>query len=192
MKQRVTALLLATLAAANLTACFPLVAGGVAAGAMVATDRRTSGTYVDDQGIELKAAQVIGERYPSAHVNVTSYNRAVLLTGEAADEAQRSAIELQLRGMPNVRRIYNHLVIAPASSLPQRNGDIWLTTKVRTRLLEGNGYPPNAIKVVTERGVVYLLGLVTQAEGDAAAKVAASTSGVLQVVTLFETISTTP
>ncbi|SCK14112.1 Osmotically-inducible protein OsmY, contains BON domain [Vogesella sp. LIG4] len=192
MKRRATALLLATLAAANLTACFPLVAGGVAAGTMVATDRRTSGAYVEDQSIELKGMQAIGERYPAAHVNVTSYNRAVLLTGEAADEAQRSAIELQLRGMPNVRRIYNHMVVAPSSSLPQRNGDTWLTTKVRTRLLQGNGYPPTGIKVVSERGVVYLMGLVTQDEGDAAAKVAAATSGVLQVVTLFEPLSTQP
>ncbi len=188
MKQRVTALLLATVAAANLSACFPLVAGGVAGGALVATDRRTSGAYVEDQGIELKAAQVLRERFAAANVSVTSYNRAVLLTGEVADDAQRSAVELQLRGMPNVRRVYNHLVVAPNATLPQRNGDIWLTTKVRTRLLEGNGYPPNAVKVVSERGVVYLLGLLTPAEGEAAAQVAATTSGVQQVVTLFEPI----
>ena len=176
-------------AALLLQGCIEMAAIGVGAAAMGYEDRRTSGAYVEDQSIELKAGQVMRERFAAAHVTVTSYNRAVLLTGEVADDAQRSAVELQLRGMPNVRRIYNHLVVAPTSSLPQRNGDIWLTTKVRTRLLEGNGYPPNAVKVVSERGVVYLLGLLTSAEGEAAAQVAATTSGVQQVVTLFEPIS---
>lgn len=186
MTSRLIGLTVASLLAANLSACFPLVAGGVAASAMVATDRRTSGTYVEDQGIELKAAKQLAERFAGSHVNATSYNRAVLLTGEAVDEAQKEAIELAVRGIPNVRRVYNHLVVAPASTLANRNNDTWLTTKVRTRLLEGQGYPPNAIKVVTERGVVYLLGLVSDAEGEAAAQVAARTAGVRQVVTLFD------
>lgn len=188
MNTRITAILLATLAAANLSACFPLVAGGVAAGAMVATDRRTSGAYVEDQGIELKASRTLSERYPSAHVNVTSYNRAVLITGEATSDAQREQLELSIRGIPNVRKVYNHVVVAPMSSLANRNNDTWLTTKVRTRLLDGKGYPPSAIKVVTERGVVYLLGLVTAAEAEAATQVAAKTAGVNQVVMLFDTL----
>ena len=190
MTSRLIGLTVATLLAANLSACFPLVAGGVAASAMVATDRRTSGAYVEDQGIELKAVKQLSERFAGSHVNVTSYNRAVLLTGEVVDEAQKDAVELMVRGIPNVRRVYNHLVIAPASTLPQRNNDTWLTTKVRTRLLEGQGYPPNAIKVVTERGVVYLLGLVSESEGEAAAQVTARTAGVRQVVTLFEPAGT--
>lgn len=188
MTSRLTGLTLAALLAANLSACFPLVAGGVAASAVVATDRRTSGTYVEDQSIELKATRQLVERFAGSHVNVTSYNRAVLLTGEVNDEAQKAAIELMIRGIPNVRRVYSHVVIAPSSSLANRNNDTWLTTKVRTRLLEGQGYPPNAIKVVTERGVVYLLGLVNDAEAEAAAQVAARTAGVQQVVTLFEPI----
>ena len=186
MTSRLIGLTVATLLAANLSACFPLVAGGVAASAMVATDRRTSGTYVEDQGIELKAVKQLAERFAGSHVNATSYNRAVLLTGEAVDEAQKEAIELAVRGIPNVRRVYNLLVVAPDSTLANRNNDTWHTTKVRTRLLEGQGYPPNAIKVVTERGVVYLLGLVSDAEGEAAAQVAARTAGVRQVVTLFD------
>lgn len=190
MTSRLTGLTLAALLAANLSACFPLVAGGVAASAVVATDRRTSGTYVEDQSIELKATRQLVERFAGSHVNVTSYNRAVLLTGEVNDEAQKAAIELMIRGIPNVRRVYSHVVIAPNSSLANRNNDTWLTTKVRTRLLEGQGYPPNAIKVVTERGVVYLLGLVNDAEAEAAAQVAARTAGVQQVVTLFEPIIT--
>lgn len=190
MTSRLTGLTLAALLAANLSACFPLVAGGVAASAVVATDRRTSGTYVEDQSIELKATRQLVERFAGSHVNVTSYNRAVLLTGEVNDEAQKAAIELMIRGIPNVRRVYSHVVIAPSSSLANRNNDTWLTTKVRTRLLEGQGYPPNAIKVVTERGVVYLLGLVNDAEAEAAAQVAARTAGVQQVVTLFEPIIT--
>ncbi len=190
MTPRLISLTLATLVAANLSACFPLVAGGVAASALVVTDRRTSGTYVEDQGIELKATRQLSERFAGSHVNATSYNRAVLLTGEAQSEAQKADIELMARGIPNVRRVYNHLVIAPVTTLAQRNNDTWLTTKVRARLLEGQGYPPNAIKVVTERGVVYLLGLVSDAEGEAAAQVAAKTAGVRQVVTLFDPITT--
>lgn len=189
MTPRLISLTVATLMAANLSACFPLVAGGVAASALVVTDRRTSGTYVEDQGIELKAVRQLSERFAGSHVNATSYNRAVLLTGEAQSEAQKADIELMARGIPNVRRVYNHLVIAPVTTLAQRNNDTWLTTKVRTRLLEGQGYPPNAIKVVTERGVVYLLGLVSDAEGEAAAQVAAKTAGVRQVVTLFDPIT---
>src|SRR5574343_1561030 len=113
MTSRLIALTVATLLAANLSACFPLVAGGVAASAMVATDRRTSGTYVEDQGIELKAVRQLSERFAGSHVNATSYNRAVLLTGEAESEAQKADIELMTRGIPNVRRVYNHLVVAP-------------------------------------------------------------------------------
>ena len=188
MKRRLFVLLFAATAAASLSACLPLMAGSVAAGTLVATDRRTSGTYVEDQGIQVKALHQ-SERFAGAHINITSYNRAVLITGEAQDAAQSADIEMMVRGIPNVQRVYNHLVIAPATTLAQRNNDTWITTKVRTRLLDGKGYPPQAVKVVTERGVVYLLGMVTSAEGSAVANVASTTPGVQQVVTLFETIS---
>ncbi|PTU67002.1 hemolysin [Chromobacterium sp. Panama] len=189
MKRRVFAVLLAAGFSSALSGCFGVVAAGAAGGALVATDRRTSGAYVDDQGIELKAADQIGKLLPSAHVNTTSFNRAVLLTGEVPSEQARQQAELTARGIPNVRRVFNYTVVAPASGFSERSSDTWVTSKVRTRLLDGKGYNPNNVKVVTERGVVYMLGMVTQAEGAAAAKVVSETSGVQKVVTLFEYIN---
>ncbi|QEL56858.1 BON domain-containing protein [Chromobacterium paludis] len=188
MKRTVCALLLAAGMMSGLSGCVGLVAAGAAGGALVATDRRTSGAYVDDQGIELKAADQMAGRLPSAHVNTTSFNRAVLLTGEVPSEAARSQAELIVRGLPNVRRVYNYLSVEPASSLSTRGNDTWITSKVRARLLEGKGYNPNDVKVLTERGVVYMLGLVTQAEGAEAARMVSETAGVQKVVTLFEYI----
>ncbi|WP_240352030.1 BON domain-containing protein [Chromobacterium alkanivorans] len=189
MKRRVFAVLLAAGFSSALSGCFGVVAAGAAGGALVATDRRTSGAYVDDQGIELKAADQIGKQLPSAHVNTTSFNRAVLLTGEVPSEQARQQAELTARGIPNVRRVFNYTVVAPSSGFSERSSDTWVTSKARTRLLDGKGYNPNNVKVVTERGVVYMLGMVTQAEGAAAAKVVSETSGVQKVVTLFEYIN---
>ncbi|KMN35214.1 MULTISPECIES: BON domain-containing protein [Chromobacterium] len=189
MKRRVFAVLLAVGLSSTLSACFGVVAAGAAGGALVATDRRTSGAYVDDQGIELKTADQVGKLLPSAHVNTTSFNRAVLLTGEVPSEQARQQAELTARGIPNVRRVFNYTVVAPSSGFSERSNDTWVTSKVRTRLLDGKGYNPNNVKVVTERGVVYMLGMVTQAEGTAAAKVVSETSGVQKVVTLFEYIN---
>lgn len=189
MKRRVFAVLLAAGFSSALSGCFGVVAAGAAGGALVATDRRTSGAYVDDQGIELKAADQIGKLLPSAHVNTTSFNRAVLLTGEVPSEQARQQAELTARGIPNVRRVFNYTVVVPASGFSERSSDTWVTSKARTRLLDGKGYNPNNVKVVTERGVVYMLGMVTQAEGAAAAKVVSETSGVQKVVTLFEYIN---
>ncbi|BBH15085.1 BON domain-containing protein [Chromobacterium haemolyticum] len=189
MKRRVFAVLLAAGFSSALSGCFGVVAAGAAGGALVATDRRTSGAYVDDQGIELKAADQIGKLLPSAHVNTTSFNRAVLLTGEVPSEQARQQAELTARGIPNVRRVFNYTVVAPSSGFSERSSDTWVTSKARTRLLDGKGYNPNNVKVVTERGVVYMLGMVTQAEGAAAAKVVSETSGVQKVVTLFEYIN---
>ncbi|MGL6071514.1 BON domain-containing protein [Craterilacuibacter sp.] len=186
---RISTLVVAVVCAATLSGCVALVAGGAATGVLVASDRRTSGAYVDDQSIELKASRQMLEKLPSSNVSLTSYNRVVLLTGEAASDAARAGAEMIARSQPNVQRVYNYLVIAPASGISGRSNDTWLTSKVRARLLDGKGYPPNAIKVVSERGVVYLLGLVTRAEGEAAARVASETSGVQQVVTLYEYIS---
>ncbi|AXT48473.1 BON domain-containing protein [Chromobacterium haemolyticum] len=189
MKRRVFAVLLAAGFSSALSGCFGVVAAGAAGGALVATDRRTSGAYVDDQGIELKAADQIGKLLPSAHVNTTSFNRAVLLTGEVPSEQARQQAELTARGIPNVRRVFNYTVVAPSSGFSERSSDTWVTSKARTRLLDGKGYNPNNVKVVTERGVVYMLGMVTQTEGAAAAKVVSETSGVQKVVTLFEYIN---
>lgn len=188
MKQTVFALLLAAGLASSLSGCVGLVAGAAAGGVLVAADRRTSGAYVDDQGIELKSGEQIASRLPSAHVNRNSFNRAVLLTGEVPTEEARQQAELIVRGIPNVRRVYNYLTVGPVSGFSERSNDTWITSKVRTRLLDGKGYNPNDVKVVTERGVVYMLGLVTQAEGQIAAKVVSETAGVQKVVTLFEYI----
>jgi len=189
MRQHRYALLLGVALASVLSGCVALVAGGAAGTAMVATDRRTSGAYVDDQSIEVKGASQISDRLPSAHVNVTSFNRAALMTGEVPSEEAKQQAELLVRALPNVRKVYNYTVVAPVSSLSERNNDTWITTKVRTNLLNGNGFPSSQVKVVTERGVVYTMGLLTQAEGDAAAQVVSQTAGVQKVVTLFEAIS---
>ncbi|AXE34876.1 BON domain-containing protein [Chromobacterium phragmitis] len=188
MKRSVFALLLAAGVASALSGCVGLVAAGAAGGALVASDRRTSGAYVDDQAIELKSGEQIASRLPSAHVNRTSFNRAVLLTGEVPSDAARQQAELIARGLPNVRRVYNYTTVGPVSGFSERSNDTWVTSKVRARLLDGKGVNPNNIKVVTERGVVYMLGLVTQAEGAEAARVVSETAGVQKVVTLFEYI----
>ncbi|BAK78551.1 putative phospholipid-binding protein [Pseudogulbenkiania sp. NH8B] len=189
MRRKLVLLASVALLSVGMSACVPLVVGGAAAGAAVATDRRTSGAYIDDQAIELKASDQVNAKLPSAHVNIASYNRAVLMSGEVPSEAAREQAELIVRGTPNVRKVYNHTVVAGSSALSERNNDTWITTKVRTRLFDGKGFSPQTIKIVTERGVVYMMGLVTQAEGEAAAKVVSQTSGVQKVVTLFEYIS---
>ncbi len=186
------AVVAAVLLSSQLTACFPIVAAGAVGGALVVSDRRTSGAYVDDQGIEVKLASQMASRFPAAHININSYNRAVLMTGEAPDEASRSQIELMVRAIPNVRRVYNYMTIEPASPLTQRNNDTWITTKVRARFLDAKEVPSQTVKVVTERGVTYLLGLVTEAEAQSVIAVARSTSGVQKVVPLFETLQSVP
>ncbi|GGY15278.1 hypothetical protein GCM10011289_18100 [Paludibacterium paludis] len=194
MKKRLCLALLGGLVAGTqLTACVPLVAGAAVGGAaLVASDRRTSGAYVDDQGIEVKLLSQLSSRYPAAHININSYNRAVLITGEVPDEASRSQVELTVRAIPNVRKVYNYTTLEPASPLSQRNNDTWITTKVRARLIDGKNIPSQTVKVVTERGVTYLLGLVTEAEGQAVVDIVRSTSGVQKVVPLFETLQSVP
>ncbi|KZE33574.1 osmotically-inducible protein OsmY [Crenobacter luteus] len=188
MKRHWMMLGLAAALAGSLGGCAAVVAGGAATGVLAASDRRTGGAQVDDQGIELKARR-IGEKIPAAHVNVTAYNRAVLMTGEVPTEAARAEAELIVRAIPNVRQVYNYTEVAPASSFAARNGDTWITTKVRTNLLQAQGFSPNHVKVVTERGVTYLMGLLTPSEAEAAARQVSQTAGVQKVVTLFETIS---
>jgi osmotically-inducible protein OsmY len=192
MKRSVLALALAAVLGTSLSACFPLIAGGVAGSAMVVSDRRTSGVYLDDQSVAVKAANQITQALPESHVNITSFNRTVLMTGELLTDSDRLKAETLVRALPGVNRVRNYTVIATPTTLGQRNNDTWITTKVRSRLLAGNGYPSSAIKLVTERGVVYMMGLVTQSEGDAAAAVVSQTSGVQKVVTLIEYITILP
>jgi len=166
--------------------CPVMIATGVGGAVAAGEDSRTIGTITEDQGIELKAENRISGKYESAHVNITSYNRMVLLTGEAPDEATRSGIEQTARAVENVRYVYNEIAIEGNSSLTSRTNDAVLTGKIKTRFVDSKGVNSLHVKVITEDGVVYLLGLVKHKEADAATEVARTTSGVRKVVKLFE------
>jgi osmotically-inducible protein OsmY len=176
---------------ALLSGCVPLViAGGVAATAAVATDRRTTGTQVDDEVIEDKVSFNVRERFKGDfHINVTSYNGIVLLTGEVPAEAARADIAQVVLSTPKVRSIQNELTIGPVTDLGSRSNDTLITSKVKARFVEANKFQINHVKVVTERGVVYLMGVVRRGEGDAASDIASTTSGVQRVVKVFEYVA---
>jgi osmotically-inducible protein OsmY len=182
----------AALAATTLmSACAPLLIGGaMASGALMYTDRRTSGAQLEDQAIELKAGprlkEALGER---AHLNVTSYNRLVLITGEVASEADREAAQKAVAGIENVRSTVNEAAVMGLSSLTARSNDTLLTSKVKAAFIDNGNIQANAVKVVTERGTVYLMGRVTEKEAVKAAEVASTVSGVQKVVRVFEIIS---
>ena len=181
---------LAATLAASLSGCVAMVAGGAVMGAVAAADRRTLGAQTEDKSIALKGemavAKITGEQ---GHVNVTSYNRKVLLTGEVKDEAMKAAVEREVRGIANVVAVVNELEIAGPSSYTSRSSDALITTKVKASLVDMKTISANSFKVVTERGNVYLMGLVTQREGNIAADVAKGVSGVQRVVKIFEYIS---
>lgn len=171
-----------------LQGCFPVVATGVGAGAMMAADRRTTGAYIEDQEIETKASNRIGQQYKEkVHVNVTSFNRHVLLTGEVPDEATRTGVERIASSITNVKAVSNELIISGNSSLSSRANDTLITSNVKLRFLDNNkAFNADQVKVITEDGTVYLMGLVFHKEGDAAAQIASTTSGVQKVVKVFE------
>ncbi len=177
--------------AGALSACAPLVIGGaMAGGAMVVTDRRTSGAQLEDQGIELRATnrlrEQLGER---GNVSITSYNRQVLLTGEVTSEDDKAKVEKIVAGVENVRAIVNELAVLGASSLTQRSADTLTTGRVKAAMVDARDLSANAFKVVTSRGTVYLLGRVTQREADRATELTRNTSGVQRVVRVLEIIS---
>lgn len=173
-----------------LQGCFPIVATGVGAGAAMVSDRRSSGAYVEDESIEWKVSSRIRERFGDAvHVNVTSYNRIVLLTGEAPSEAIRSELGSVASGVENVRGIVNEVAIAGNSSLSARGNDTLITSNVKARFVDAQRFSAHVVKVVTEANVVFLLGVVTRAEGDEAAQIASTSKGVRKVVRVFEYIS---
>jgi len=189
-------LLLATLAAgavlSSLSACAPLVVGSAVMSGLVAIDRRTTGIQLEDEGIELRTAQGLRQNLSaSAHVNVTSYNRMVLLTGEVGSAADKERAERLAKSQENVSSVVNDLAIEPASSLTQRSKDAIITGQVKALLVDAKDLQSNAFKVVTERGVVYLMGRVTSREAQRASEIArsSSVSGVVKVVRVFETIS---
>jgi len=181
--------------ALTLSGCAGILVGGAATGVSVAHDRRTTGAIVDDQTIELKLYDVLNRQLPPGNrISITSYNGTVLLTGEAVSGEARQRAEAIARSFnqPPVRMVYNELVVGSPSPLSVQSNDALLTTKVKTALFQINTIPdfdPTRVKVVTDRGVVYLLGLVRPQEANAAAEVVSQVSGVRQVVTLFEYIN---
>ncbi len=183
-------LLFAGVVTTGLTGCFPLAVGGAVVTGMVATDRRTTGAVVEDEGIELRAGnrirEVLGER---GHVNVTSYNRQVLLTGEVPSAQDRSQVEQILAGVDNVRHIINELAVLGNSTLNQRSSDALVSGRVKASLVDAQDLSANAFKIVTERGTVYVMGRVTPREAKRATEVISGVSGVQKVVRILETIT---
>lgn len=180
-------LLVAALALPVLSGCAAVVVGAVAGGALVATDRRSAGAQLDDTTIETKVASTLNSRYGDrAHIATTSYNGMVLLSGEAPDSAIADDAVAIARGTDRVRNVYNEVAIMPPTDLSTRTNDSYTTSKVKARFVEANKFSATHVKVVTERGIVYLMGIVSRDEANAAAEVAATTSGVSRVVRLFE------
>ncbi|HEC75125.1 MAG TPA: BON domain-containing protein [Methylophaga aminisulfidivorans] len=176
-------------AAMYLQGCVPLVATGAATGASVAYDRRTTGSVIDDQGIEFKASYAIfnnKEIYDQSHINITSYNGVVLVTGETPSESLKQKVYDEVKVIPKVKRIYNELTIAAPSSLPSRSSDAWITSKIKAKMTTNKTTDPMFIKVVTERGIVYLMGMLSHAEADQAVNLVRSSAGVQRVVKIFE------
>lgn len=187
---RIALWLLAAAVTPLLQGCVGAAAVGVGAGALMIGDRRLTETYIADEGIEIRVANRIAERFgDKAHVNASSYNRSVLLTGEVPDAAAKAEAEKIAAGVPNVKAISNEIEVAGVSSLSARSNDAFITSKVKGRFVDANKFAVNHVKVVTENGAVYLLGMVTQREADAAVEVARTTGGVRKVVRVFEIVS---
>jgi osmotically-inducible protein OsmY len=176
--------------AGSLSACAPLVLGGAAVGALIAVDRRTSGAQIEDEAIELKGATRLREAFgDKAHINITSYNRQVLLTGEVPSEQAKQQAEQIVSRVDNVKAVVNELAQLPPSSLGQRSSDVLISGKIKASIIDEKDLYVGAFRVVTERGVVYLMGRVTQHEADKATQLARTVSGVQRVVRIFEIIT---
>ena len=184
------ALALTAVFAGALSACAPLIIGGAVLGTgLVATDRRSTGTQIDDEAIELRAGSRIRELATLGQVSVTSFNRLVLLTGEVPAAAERTAVEQAVARVDGVRSVVNEIVVAPNSAFSSRSADGILSTKVKATLLDAKDVQANAYKVVAERRVVYLMGRVTEREANRGAELASQVSGVEKVVKVFEVVS---
>ncbi len=194
MKRNLQSLVLSGAALATalavLPGCAPLIVGGAVMTGIVATDRRTTGAQVEDEGIELKVAsavrQELGDR---VHLNVTSFNRKVLLSGEARTQADKDRAEKLAQGQENVQSVVNDLAVAPSSSLTQRSKDTVTTSRVKAAFIDAKDLQVNSIKVVTERGIVYLMGRVTAREAQRASDIVRGIGGVTKVVRVFDEIS---
>ena len=171
--------------------CAPMTAIGVGTGAgtgaVISEDRRTSGIFIEDESIELKSSRRIYEQLGNqVNINVTSFNRIVLLTGEVPTEAMKNDATRLVRSIANVRNVINEITIGQKSTMSSRSNDTFITSKVKSRFLTSGKFQINHVKIITEKGVVYLLGMVKRAEADSATEIASSTSGVTRVVKVFE------
>jgi len=177
---------------ALLQGCFPLAAIGVGATAVVLSDRRSPGFYIEDEKIEWKIRVEVIEGFKDAHINATSYNLSVLLTGQVLTEQAKKDVEVAARSNSGVKTVTNEITVGGNSSLASRSSDSLITTSVKARLINNGKVSPSHVKVVTESGVVYLMGILTREESDAAAEIARTTSGVSRVVKVFEYIDKAP
>ena len=184
------AVMAAVLASTTLSACAPILVGGAVAGTIAATDRRTFGAQTEDKSIvvkaELKMPNIVDK---SSHINVNSFNRRVLITGEVPDEETKAKVEREVRGIEGVMNVTNELEVAFSSSYTSRSNDALITSKVKLSLADAKDISANSFKVVTEKGAVFLMGRVTQREGAQAAEIARGVSGVTKVVKVFEYIT---
>ena len=176
-----------------LQGCAAVAVGGIAGTVVMSQDRRTVGTITEDEGIEMKSVTRLGQKLKEGvHINATSYNRMLLLTGEVPDAAAREEAERIARSVENVRGVYNELAVSGVSSYTVRSNDTLITSKVKTRFLDAKKFNGIHMKVVTENSVVYLMGLVQKEEANDATEIARTTSGVQKVVRVFEYIDTEP
>lgn len=172
-----------------LQGCATAIITGAATGVTLAHDRRTTGAVIDDQGIEFKAALAIFNNkdiYEQSHINVTSYNGIILVTGETLTEQLKQQVYDIVRVIPKARTIHNELIIAAPSSLPSRSSDAWITSKIKAKITSDRQIDPFYIKVVTEHGIVYLMGIVNQTESDRVVNITSNSAGVQRVVKIFE------
>ncbi len=189
-KNLIAALLIGATVLPALQGCFPIFAAGIGSGVAATLDRRSLGTQTEDESIEWKAGSRVGDKLKDrGHFNFTSYNRKVLISGEVASEEIKAEAERIVAGIPNVSGVYNELIVGPSSSFAQRSNDSFITSKVKSRSVDSGKFNPLHVKVVTEAGAVFLLGMLTQAEADSAILVARTTAGVRKVVPLLEIIT---
>jgi osmotically-inducible protein OsmY len=190
MKNTSQKLLAVLVLSMGLSACAPVMLGGMMGGAMVASDRRTTGIQLEDEGIEQRSASARDENFGNKeHVNFTSYNRQVLITGEVSSDRVRQQVEQLIGRVENVRLVANELAVGPASSFGDRSNDVLLVAKVKAAMVDSEDVFANVFKVVAERGTVYLMGRVTQREATRATEVVRGVSGVKRVVKVFEYIT---
>lgn len=183
-------LFLAVLIATQISGCAVVAVGGVAAGATIAADRRTPGVQVIDKGIELEAGNALAKRFgDNAHINVTSFNQKVLLTGEVKDADIKGEAGAYVKGLKNARSVFNELIVGPNSSYTSRANDSYLESKIKTQMIFTDQLPSNSMAIVAEGSSIYLMGILTQNEADIAKKVASNTNGVKDVYVYFDIIS---